>query len=49
LIFGVSELTGLVYSLTPKIKDNTEAWYLRPAVTGTMLLAACVAVNYLFW
>jgi len=44
-----AELTGLVYSLTPKIKDNTEAWYLRPAVTGSMLLAACVAINYLFW
>ena len=43
------ELTGLVYSLTPKIKDDTEAWYLRPAVTGTLLLVACVAVNYLFW
>jgi len=43
------ELTGLVYSLTPKIKDNTEAWYLRPAVTGSLLLAACVVINYLFW
>ncbi len=43
------ELTGLVYSLTPKIKDNTEAWYLRPAVSGTILLVICVALNILFW
>jgi solute:Na+ symporter, SSS family len=43
------ELTGLVYSLTPKIKDNTEAWYLRPAVSGSILLACCVAINFLFW
>jgi solute:Na+ symporter, SSS family len=43
------ELIGLVYSLTPKIKDNTEAWYLRPAITGTILLAICVGLNFLFW
>ena len=24
------ELKGLVYSLTPKIKDEEKAWYLRP-------------------
>ena len=43
------ELTGLVYSLTPKIKDHEEAWYLRPAVSGTILLAACVVINLLVW
>lgn len=43
------ELAGLVYSLTPKIEDDTEAWYLRPAVTGTLLLICCIFVNFLFW
>jgi SSS family solute:Na+ symporter len=43
------ELKGLVYSLTPKIKDHEQAWYLRPAVLGIILLACCVILNYLFW
>jgi SSS family solute:Na+ symporter len=43
------ELKGLVYSLTPKIKDHEQAWYLRPAVLGTILLACCVILNYIFW
>jgi SSS family solute:Na+ symporter len=43
------ELKGLVYSLTPKIKDESLAWYQRPAVLGTVLLAACVALNLIFW
>ncbi len=43
------ELKGLVYSLTPKLKDEEKAWYLRPAVLGTVLLAACVILNIIFW
>jgi SSS family solute:Na+ symporter len=43
------ELTGLVYSLTPKIVDSTQAWFLRPAVLGTLLLLCCVVLNILFW
>ncbi|PTX92524.1 sodium:solute symporter family protein [Opitutus sp. ER46] len=43
------ELKGLVYSLTPKLVDSHEAWYLRPAVSGTVLLACCVVINILFW
>ncbi|HYG25057.1 MAG TPA: sodium:solute symporter family protein [Verrucomicrobiae bacterium] len=43
------ELTGLVYSLTPKIKDENQAWYVRPAVVGTILLIACVILNIIFW
>jgi SSS family solute:Na+ symporter len=44
-----AELKGLVYSLTPRIKDEGTAWYLRPAVVGTVLLACCVILNLLFW
>jgi SSS family solute:Na+ symporter len=43
------ELTGLVYSLTPKIVDTTQAWILRPAVLGTVLLIGCVILNVIFW
>jgi len=43
------ELKGLVYSLTPKIKDEGAAWYLRPAVVGTILLICCVILNIIFW
>jgi len=37
-----ADLKGLVYSLTPKLKDEGQAWYSRPAVVGTILLIACV-------
>jgi SSS family solute:Na+ symporter len=43
------ELKGLVYSLTPKIKDEATAWYLRPAVLGIVLLIGCVILNLIFW
>jgi SSS family solute:Na+ symporter len=43
------ELKGLVYSLTPKLKDQGQAWYLRPAVLGTVLLICCVILNIIFF
>jgi len=43
------ELKGLVYSLTPKIKDLDAPWYLRPAVVGTVLILACIILNIIFW
>lgn len=43
------ELKGLVYSLTPKVKDDERIWVLRPAVLGVILLAACVVLNIIFW
>ncbi len=42
------ELRGLVYSLTPKIKDEEKSWYLRPATLGLVLLAGCVVLNLIF-
>lgn len=44
-----AELKGLVYSLTPKLKDEETAWYLRPATLGIVLLAACVILNIIFF
>jgi len=42
------ELTGLVYSLTPR-QSVEQAWYARPGTIGIALLAVCVLLNYLFW
>jgi SSS family solute:Na+ symporter len=43
------ELKGLVYSLTPKIKDTEQHFLLRPAVLGVILLICCVILNIIFW
>ena len=43
------ELTGLVYSLTPKIVDHHEPWYKRPATLGVVVLVVAVALNIIFW
>jgi solute:Na+ symporter, SSS family len=44
-----AELKGLVYSLTPKIKDDEIHFLLRPPVLATILLIACVILNIIFW
>jgi len=43
------DLTGLVYSLTEKVRAADEPWYVRPGFLGTVLLAGCVALNIYFW
>lgn len=43
------ELTGLVYSLTPKTKDTGVAWYFQPATFGIVILGATVALNLIFY
>jgi SSS family solute:Na+ symporter len=46
---SVDDLRGLVYSLTPRLKDEESPWYARPAVVGAILLACCVILNIIFW
>jgi SSS family solute:Na+ symporter len=43
------ELKGLVYSLTPKVSDGEQSWFVRPAFLGIVLLIACAVLNYIFW
>lgn len=43
------ELRGLVYSLTPRIKEEGRAWYARPGVVGVILLLVCAVINIIFW
>jgi SSS family solute:Na+ symporter len=43
------ELTGLVYSLTPKIKADHLPFYQQPGVIGILLLICCLILNLIFW
>lgn len=43
------ELRGLVYSLTPRLKDRDLAWYARPAVLGLIVLGLTLVLNIIFW
>ncbi len=42
------ELKGLVYSLTPKIKDHDVPWYRQPVTLGVIVLAITIALNMIF-
>ena len=42
------ELTGLVYSLTPKPPSAGEPWYKRPVVLGVIILLLTLALNLVF-
>jgi SSS family solute:Na+ symporter len=44
-----ADLTGLVYSLTPRQNDGGIPWYQRPAALGTLVLGATLLLNILFW
>jgi len=47
---SAEELRGLVYSLTPKIREEGRSqWLLRPAVLGIVVLIVCIALNIIFW
>jgi SSS family solute:Na+ symporter len=43
------ELRGLVYSLTPRIKEEGLVWYKQPAVLGIVVLLAAIILNIIFW
>ncbi len=43
------ELTGLVYSLTPRTVDADLPFYKSPGFLGTLLLIGCVILNFIFW
>jgi SSS family solute:Na+ symporter len=43
------ELTGLVYSLTPRVKSEHEPWYQQPVTVGVIVLIAAIILNLVFW
>jgi SSS family solute:Na+ symporter len=44
-----AELTGLVYSLTPRVRGERLAWYRRPLLVGVIVLALTIGINVYFW
>jgi SSS family solute:Na+ symporter len=43
------ELKGLVYSLTPKLKEEDVPWYKRSTSLAILVLAMAAILSYLFW
>ena len=43
-----TQLVGLVYSLTPKIKDEAQPWWASPVTVGVIVLLGALALNILF-
>jgi SSS family solute:Na+ symporter len=43
------ELRGLVYSLTPRVKETGVPWFKQPAFLGGVVLVAVLILNILFW
>jgi len=44
-----AQLTGLVSSLTPRIKEEHLVWYKRPAALGLFVLVLVFILNIIFW
>jgi SSS family solute:Na+ symporter len=43
------DLRGLVYSLTPRVRDADAVWYRRPATLGALALGCALVLNIVFW
>jgi SSS family solute:Na+ symporter len=43
------DLKGLVYSLTPRIQDDSEHWYQRPVVLAVIVGVIALALSIIFW
>jgi SSS family solute:Na+ symporter len=43
------ELKGLVYSLTPKPRDEGLPWYRQPGTLAWIVIAMLVGLNVIFW
>jgi SSS family solute:Na+ symporter len=43
------DLKGLVYSLTPRIKDDSKYWYQNPVFFAVVVGAVALALSLLFW
>ncbi|MFO7659207.1 MAG: sodium:solute symporter family protein [Bacteroidales bacterium] len=43
------ELKGLVYSLTPKVHDDSKYWYEKPRVLAIIIGAVALVLSILFW
>ena len=46
---AASDLKGLVYSMTPKVRETGSAWYQRPVPLAVIVGAVTIAINIYFW
>jgi solute:Na+ symporter, SSS family len=44
-----TDLKGLVYALTPRLRDRELPWYKQPATLGVIVLGLTVILNVIFW
>jgi SSS family solute:Na+ symporter len=44
-----ADLKGLVYALTPRLRDRELPWYKQPATLGVIVLGLTVVLNVIFW
>ncbi len=44
-----SRLVGLVYSMTPRPREDNDPWYKRPVYLGVIILALTAMLNFIFW
>jgi len=43
------DLKGLVYSLTPRIKDDSKYWYQKPQFLAVIVAVITIILSILFW
>jgi SSS family solute:Na+ symporter len=43
------DLKGLVYALTPRLRDRELPWYRQPATLGIIVLGLTLVLNVIFW
>lgn len=43
------DLKGLVYQLTPRIKDDSKYWYQKPSLMAIVVGVVALALSLLFW
>jgi SSS family solute:Na+ symporter len=43
------ELKGLVYSLTPRIKDDSKYWFQKPEFLAIVIGAIAIVLSIIFW
>jgi SSS family solute:Na+ symporter len=44
----ISELSGLVWGVTEIPREKFVPWYKKPVLLGTIALAACLVLNWIF-
>ena len=43
------DLKGLVYSLTPKVQDDSKYWYQKPQALAIIIGIIALALSIIFW